>query len=425
MRWRGFPCASYQYGMTSLAEPHPQPDAASPDEPSAGPSGSLGPRIGLLTVAGGFVAANGHFSQPLLPVMARDFGVSASAMGVLPAVTQLGLAVGLLTVLPLYDLFERRRTIVVTLLLLSIAAAVQATSSSLVALWMTAFFVGLGCCAAQLMTPYAALIAPRGREGEASSRVLSGVLVGVLLSRVIAGAAEQYVGWRYLYAGSSLCILVIAVVIARAGTPSMPAQRIGYAALMRSMARLVRTMPRLRRHALNGAMTMGALMAFWATYATHLLVQFGLGPLQTGLVGLVGVAGATGASLAGGLVDKGRYRQTQIVAGCIMLAGFLLLWLSAASLIVFCVGVLLIDVAGGLSHAANQSSAFALDRDSRGRINSVYMVGYFTGGALSVSIGTALYAAFGWAVVCAYAALLAIGLLAAELIRPVAGLRHG
>lgn len=400
--------------MNDIAEPAAAQSTASPP--------ALGARIAMLAVAGGFVAANGHFSQPLLPVIAKDFGVPAATMGVLPGITQLGLAIGLLTVVPLYDLMERRRTIVAVLILLATASALQSVSQSVVALWATAFFIGLGCCAAQLMTPYAALLAPKGREGQASSQVLSGVLVGVLLSRVIAGVAEQYADWRYLYAASSVCILLIALVLAKTSPASAPAQRTSYGALMRSMASLVRTMPRLRRHALNGALTFGALMAFWATYAGHLLAQFDMNPLQTGLVGLVGVAGAAGASMAGRWVDLGRFRHTQLVAALLMLAGYALLWQSHASVAIFCVGVLLIDAAGGLSHAANQSSAFALDPAARGRVNSVYMVSYFMGGAISVSIGTLLFATWGWSAVCGYAAVLAMLLLAMELVRPVATL---
>lgn len=376
-------------------------------------------RIALLAVAGGFVAANGHFSQPLLPAIARDFGVSTATMGVLPAVTQLGLAVGLLTILPLYDMFERRRTIVATLLLLAIAASLQAFAPSVTWLWVTAFVLGLGCCAAQLMTPYAALLAPAGQEGKASSLVLSGVLSGVLLSRVVAGAVEQYAGWRYLYAGSSLCIVIVAAVLAFTGTPSMPAQRMRYGALMRSMGGLIAGLPRLRRHALNGALTFAALMAFWATYAAYFQIRFNATPLLTGLVGLVGVAGATGASLAGGWVDRGRFRQVQLAAAAALLAGFGLLAVAGANFAIFCVGVLLIDAAGGLSHAANQSSAFALDPAARGRINSVYMVSYFMGGAISVSVSTLLFATLGWGVLCGYAATLAGTLLLLEVFRPV------
>jgi predicted MFS family arabinose efflux permease len=381
-------------------------------------------RIGLLAVAGGFVAANSHFNQPLLPAIADSFGVPAAVMGTLPAVTQLGLAIGLLTIVPLYDLLERRRAIVATLLLLAFAAAAHSLATSLPLLWATAFLIGLGCCSAQLMTPYAALLAPPGREGRASSLVLSGILVGVLLSRVVAGMVEQYIGWRYLYAGSSICIVVVAFVIARAGTASLNPAATSYPALMRSMKAMVAAMPRLRRHATNGAMTFGALMLFWGTYAGHVQTTFSFGSLETGLIGLLGVTGAAAASLAGRWVDGGRFRQAQIVAAVLMLIGYACLWLGAAALPLFCVGVLLIDIAGGLSHAGNQSSAFRLDPRARGRVNSIYMVAYFLGGSVSVSIGTLAYLIGGWSAICALGIILALGLLTMEWLKPVGDLAH-
>ncbi|WP_375194332.1 MFS transporter [Sphingobium sp.] len=374
--------------------------------------------INLLAIAGGFVAANSHFSQPLLPSIGASFGQSPALMGALPAITQLGLAVGLLAVLPLYDLFERRRAIVATLLLLAVAAAIHALSPTLGFLWISAFFVGLGCCAAQLMTPYAALLAPPGREGEASSRVLSGVLVGVLLSRMVAGAVEQLAGWRMLYGGSSVCLLLVAAVVARRGVISRNREAMSYGMLMASLGRMIVTMPRLRRHAMNGAITFGMLMAFWGTYAMHVQSAYGLGPLATGLIGIVGIAGATGASFAGRLVDGGRFRQTQLLAGWLMLVGFGLMALPLRNLPLLCLAVLLIDLAGGLSHAANQSSAFRLAPEARGRINSVYMVAYFLGGALSVSLSSLLYLAAGWSAICLYAMALALILQAFELLRP-------
>ncbi|MBB5708640.1 MFS transporter [Sphingopyxis panaciterrulae] len=381
-------------------------------------------RIGLLAVAGGFVAANGHFNQPLLPAIARSFGEPAAVMGALPAITQFGLAIGLFTVVPLYDLFERRRMIVATLLLLAAAAAAHSLATDLPLLWATAFLIGLGCCSAQLMTPYAALLAPPGREGRASSLVLSGILTGVLLSRVVAGFVEQTIGWRYLYGGSAVCTALVALAVARVGTPSRNPDASSYPMLMRSMKAMIAAMPQLRRHALNGAMTFGALMLFWGTYAGHVQQSFGFGPLETGLIGLVGVAGAAGASFAGRWVDGGRFRQIQIAAAVLMLAGYGCLWLGAATLPLFCIGVLLIDVAGGLSHAGNQSSAFRIDPAARGRINSIYMVAYFLGGAVSVSVATLAYLIGGWPAICALGIAMALGLLGLEFLKPVAALRR-
>jgi predicted MFS family arabinose efflux permease len=151
---------------------------------------------------------------------------------------------------------------------------------------------------------------------------------------------------------------------------------------------------------------------------------FSFGSLETGLIGLLGVTGAAAASLAGRWVDGGRFRQAQIVAAVLMLIGYACLWLGAAALPLFCVGVLLIDIAGGLSHAGNQSSAFRLDPRARGRVNSIYMVAYFLGGSVSVSIGTLAYLIGGWSAICALGIILALGLLTMEWLKPVGDLAH-
>jgi predicted MFS family arabinose efflux permease len=187
---------------------------------------------------------------------------------------------------------------------------------------------------------------------------------------------------------------------------------------MASLARMAVSRPRLRRHALNGAMTFGALMAFWGTYAMHVKLAYGLGPFATGLIGVVGVGGAMGATFAGKLVDGGRFRQTQMLAGLLMLAGFGAMAMPLGGIAMLCAGVFLIDLAGGLSHAANQSSALRLAPEARGRINSIYMVSYFVGGAISASLGSLLYLAAGWIGICVYGGALASGLLLLELLSP-------
>src|SRR3546814_2383937 len=110
--------------------------------------------------------------------------------------------------------------IVATLRLIAAAAESHSRATDFPMLWATAFLIGLGCCSAQLMTPYAALLAPPVREGRASSLVLSGILTGVLLSRVVAGFVEQTIGWRYHYGGSAVCTALVALAVARVGTPS-------------------------------------------------------------------------------------------------------------------------------------------------------------------------------------------------------------
>jgi predicted MFS family arabinose efflux permease len=377
--------------------------------------------IRLMAVAGGLAAANLHYSQPLLPSIAVSLGVPIDKIGFLPATTQVGFAVGILVVLPLADMLERRSLVVVMLLLAAAAMALHAYAPIPAMAFLAALLVGLFGVTPQLMTPFAALLAPKGREGAAVGLVLSGILGGVLVSKILAGLLTVGLGWRSLYWIASAAMLVLAGVLALRLPASRPAVRPRYGELVRSMLRLAAEEPRLRRHALYGGLTFASFMAFWATYAIELALRFGYGPGIAGLFGVVGLAGSLAASLAGRQIDKGRFDIVGKGAAVLMAVGFLVLMAGAASVAAIVAGVLLMDFGAGLSHAANQSSAFALRPEAWGRINSVYMSGYFIGGAIGTSLATLAYSLGGWTLTCLFGAACAGLILVLELVAPVQG----
>jgi predicted MFS family arabinose efflux permease len=247
--------------------------------------------------------------------------------------------------------------------------------------------------------------------------VLSGILGGVLVSKVLAGFIGAGVGWRALYWAASGAMLVLAVVLRRylpeSRTPNPPS----YGALMRSSLRLVAEEPTLRRHTLYGALTFATFMTFWSTYAVDLKDAFGLGPAVAGLFGIVGLAGSIGASVAGRQIDHGRFSTICIGAAVLMVIGFAIMMIGDRSIACIVAGLLLMDFGAGLSHAANQSSAFALRPDARGRINSVYMTGYFLGGAIGTSLATLAYSVGGWRWTCGFGAACAASILVIEVRR--------
>ncbi len=378
------------------------------------------PRIvRLLAASAGLAAANIHYSQPLLPNMARSLAVPVDRIGFLPATTQIGFAAGILVVLPLADLLERRRLIGVMLVLSAVALALQAAAPTSAMAFVGALLVGLFGVTPQLLTPFAAVLAPKGREGAAVGMVLSGILGGVLISKLIAGGVTAGVGWRAIYWAASAAMLLLAVLLVLLLPESRPAQRPRYSELLLSTLQLAREEPQLRRHALYGALTFASFMTFWSTYAIELYQTFGFGAGIAGLFGAVGLAGAIAASVAGRQIDQGRFRFVCSAAAGLMIAGYVLLMVGAHSVALIVVGVLLMDFGAGLSHAANQSSAFALRPEARGRINSVYMSGYFLGGAIGTSIATLAFASGGWPATCFFGAGCAAAMLAAERWNPV------
>jgi predicted MFS family arabinose efflux permease len=375
--------------------------------------------VRLLAVAGGLSAANIHYSQPLLPNIATTLGVPVDRIGFLPATTQIGFAVGILAVLPLADIVERRRLISMMLVLSAFALALQAASPTPALAFLGALLVGLFGVTPQLMTPFAAVLAPKGREGAAVGMVLSGILGGVLVSKVVAGGVTAGVGWRAIYAAASVLMLALAGLLYVLLPESRPTHRPSYRQVLLSSFQLAREEPQLRRHTLYGGLTFASFMTFWSTYAIELKEVFGYGAGIAGLFGLVGMAGAVAASVAGRQIDQGRFRFICTGAAALMIAGFALLGLGAGSVALIVVGVLLMDFGAGLSHSANQSSAFALRPDARGRVNSVYMSGYFLGGAIGTSIATLCYASGGWQATCLFGAICPAVMLVAERLNPV------
>lgn len=384
----------------------------------SGPPSRLPPVIFLMMVAGGLTAANVHYAPPLLPNMAAALHVQGDAISLLPALSQVGLALGLLVVLPLADLLERRQLLVCVLGFLAVAAAVQGLALNLAVLYTGGFMLGVGCVGAQLLTPYAALLAPPERQGEAVGLVLSGILCGAFLSKVVAGLGGAFLGWRAPFLLSAVLMVASAVVFARVLPLSNPEPRTTASIIIRSLGQLLKH-ANLRRHALNGALVSGAIMAFWSTYALHLSHTFGYGPAKAGLFGFVGIAGTLCAAFAGRRIDSGRFGSACLAAAVLLLAGFVCLWIGSANLVAFVLGVLLIDAGAGLGHSANQSAAFTLDHQARGRINSIYMTSYFLGGAAFTTIGVLAYARLGWSGVCGLGVFLGAAIGGMQLLAPI------
>jgi predicted MFS family arabinose efflux permease len=358
--------------------------------------------VRLMAAAAGLIGANVHYSQPLIPVIALSVGISTDAAGFLPALSQIGFAIGLLAVLPLGDLLERRRLITSTVWLAVGALILMALAPNLPVLMIAAFGVGLFSVAPQLLSPFAADIAPPGRQGQASGLVISGILFGVLFSKIVAGAVAATAGWRWLYAAAAVTLVVLAIVLQRALPESRPTDPPRYLTLMRSLGQLVVLHPRLRLHALLGAASSALFMTFWSTYAVHLSDRFGYGPFQAGLFGVAGIAGSLLAPLAGKAIDRGRFGATVSIALCAILAAFVILLVSGGSWMLIALGAIILDAGVGVSHAANQAAALRLDPARRSRVNSIYMFGYFAGGALGTAAAGLASGQWGWNGVCGF-----------------------
>jgi len=365
--------------------------------------------VWLMAAASGATVANLYYNQPLLGDIGAALGASGSALGLVPMLTQVGYAVGMLFIVPLGDSLERRRVIVTMTALVALALVGAALAPTLHWLVAASFVVGVTTIIPQLLIPFAAHLAPAAQRGRVVGTVMSGVLIGILLSRTAAGFVGTHLGWRTMFWMAAGLMLALAGVL-RFTLPSQPPMAsMPYPQLLRSLIHLARTEPVLRLHAVLGALSFGAFSVFWSTLALYLQSL----PQQydaqvAGLFGVVGVAGAAAAPLVGRHADQRGDRRINAAAIVVVLLSFLVMWPLGRWLWGLALGVVLLDLGVQANQISNQTRVYSLRPEARSRLNTLYMVMYFAGGAAGSWLGTLAWTRWGWTGVCASGAALCV-----------------
>lgn len=361
----------------------------------------------VFAVATGVVVANNYYAQPLLDTIARQFHTTSAAVGLIVTLTQIGYALGLLFIVPLGDLLERRRLILTVLAGTSLALAGSALAPTIGWLAGLALLVGVTSVVAQVLVPFAASLAPEAARGRVVGTVMSGLLVGVLLARTFSGIIAQAAGWRTVYWIAAVLMLALIAVLWRE-LPRVGRAEAGlsYRQLLASVWELARTEPVLRRRSVYGALAFAVFSVLWTSIA-FLLARppYSYGQAVIGLFGLLGVAGALCASVAGRLADRGWSRISTGAFVALTLAAFALLALGATRLLPLIAGIVLLDLGVQGTHITNQSEIYRLRPEARSRITTAYMVTYFIGGSLGSFTSALAYGTAGWGAVCVLGAV--------------------
>jgi predicted MFS family arabinose efflux permease len=363
--------------------------------------------VRLLALTCGITIANIYYAQPLLHTIARDLGTGGSAAGILVTATQVGFAAGLVFVVPLGDIIARRPLITTLLVTDAVALAASAVAPGLHVLSAVAVLVGACSVVAQMMIPYATTLARAEDRARTIGTLMGAVLLGVLLSRTLAGVIADGAGWRGVYALAAALMAIMAVVMSRVLPAGGREVGVGYLTQMDAVLRLARSEPVLRWRSLIGAAQFAAFSCFWST-VTFLLAgpPFGYTQAEIGLFALVGAAGAGIALTGGRLLDRHRHLRRRVTgAGIALLAGsFAVLAAGTHGLVWLILGALLMDACSQVVHVTNQAVIYDLVDAARSRVTTVYMTTYFFGGALGTTAGITAYDHYGWDGACTAAA---------------------
>lgn len=370
----------------------------------------------VMAVGAGLVVANNYYNQPLLNLMAKSFQVSEAAVSNIPLFTQLGYAFGLLFIIPLGDKFNRKKLILFDFIAIISSLLIAAISPSLLVLTIASFCIGFSSVVPQLFVPMAAQLAKPNDKGRAIGIVMSGLLIGILGSRSISGYVGEYLGWRSMYFIASGIMLLYALVLVFK-LPSLTSDFKGsYVKLMQSLWKYFKAEPSVRLAALRGGLGFAGFSAFWTTLVFLMEDNFNYGSGIAGMFGILGIGGTLAATWAGKLSDKMNKNRLITIATLVMVLAWGVFEFSGNSIIGLVIGVIFIDMGLQSLHITNQNIIFSKNPEARNRINTIYMVGYFIGGALGTTTGAYAWQWFQWSGVASLGLMYTILILLVHLI---------
>ncbi len=354
----------------------------------------------LFAVASGAAVGNLYWAQPLLDFIAQDLHASAGTAGWLVTATQVGYAAGILFIVPLGDVRNRRRLVPVMMLCAAVALTLCALAPSMGLLLLAITVLGITTVAGQLLAPLAGDLADEADRGRVVGIVVSGILTGILVSRTISGLVADAAGWRTIFAAAAAADVLFAILLYRAIPDQAPKTSMPYPTLIASVGEVVRRERTVRWTLVLGSTGFCVFTLFW-TSLTFLLSgpPFRYPVSVIGLFGLTGLAGAVAAQRAGRLHDRGWSLPVTGAAWALALIAFVVAELAAHSVVLLLVAIVLLDIAVQALNILNQTRLFAVSEEARSRLNTAFVTSNFIGGAIGSGAATVLWSAGGWTAV--------------------------
>jgi len=350
-----------------------------------------------MAVATGLIVANLYYCQPLIVLIANEFNIPNADAGTITYLTQAGYAIGLFFMVPLGDKIERKSQILITTFATVIALIIAATAQSFLILEIASLLIGITSIVPQLILPLAASLSEPAQRGKVVGTIMSGLLVGILLSRTLSGFIGEVLGWRAMFwIASGLCLLLF-FIIQKQFPYNKPDFKGSYGQLISSLFSLIKEQPLLREATLINVFSFAQFGAFWTTMVLLLSAEpFSFNSATIGLFGIVGASGALAAPLVGKLGDKGGSRIA-VGYGCAFIAlSFMIFYFSGQSVIGIIIGIVLIDIGLQGVHISNQTRVYSILPEARNRMNTVFMSFSFLGTAAGSAYGLFLWELGRW-----------------------------
>ena len=355
----------------------------------------------LMVITCGISVANIYYNQPILSDLARHFDVSTKSIGLVSTFTQIGYGLGMLFIVPLGDIKERKSLIINMLFISTISLVLFGISMNFYWLLVSSFLVGFSSIITQLIVPFAASLADPSESGAVIGKVLSGALVGILLARTISGYVGSHFGFRIIFFSAAIFMLLLSFTLKKLLPSSLPTSSDKYINIMGSLFDIFKNNSVVKLSSIIGAVMFASFSVFWTTLIFHLeSPYYNLGAKEAGLFSLVGIIGVLFTPLVGKLSDKKSPKFTVGLSIFVVILSYFVLLLFGKNILGLVLGVILLDLGISSGQVSNQAMIHSLNSEAKNRFNTIFMFLYFSGGSIGSFLGTFSWNKFGWTGVC-------------------------
>ena len=351
----------------------------------------------LITFSTAFSVANIYYSQPLLEMIKLEFNISEVLVNGITMSAQIGYALGLFFIIPLGDMFNRRKIILINFSIITVSLLVIALSNNIYIILFASLIMGFSSVTPQIFIPLVSQYSTAENKGKNIGIVVSGLLIGILSSRVISGLIGSLLGWRSMFYLAAIIMLLFCTLIYYHFPSTTINFRGKYKELMSSLLSIIKEEPKLILAATKSGLAFGSFLALWAMLAFKMAqAPFYAGGSTVGLLGLCGIVGALSASWLGKYVKQIGLFRINFIGVLLMITAWIIMYKYQDTYLGIILGIILLDIGMQCIQLGNQTSIFILRPKALNRMNTIFMTCYFIGGALGTFLAGLAWSKAEW-----------------------------
>lgn len=351
----------------------------------------------MLAIMAGVSVANLYYCQPLLNMIREDLQLTEFQVNLMPVFTQVGYALGLLFIIPMGDLYNRRKTMMACAMVLTCSLLCISITTDVWLLLAASFITGFFSVIPQMFMPFASLYSRPEEKERRVGMILSGLLTGILGSRVASGYIGHLMGWRSMYVIAAFALMAMACMVYTRFPDVAPTYKGRFSRLLMSIRTLAKEHPRSLLYSVRSGFAFGSFLGLWGCLAFRMKeAPFYAGSDVVGMMGICGIAGALTASNVGKYIPRYGVNRIHTVGIMLQMAAWAMLGVLHDTYMGIILSIIIIDIGMQCIQLSNQSATMKLCPEASSRMNTIYMVCYFIGGSMGTFLAGTLWSLYGW-----------------------------